>query len=50
MEEDSDDELAMSALLSDEPLTFAEALTHPDIEKWRQITLEELAVHQSNGT
>jgi len=48
--EDSDDELAMSASLPDEPLTFAEALTRPDAEKWRQAALEELAAHQSNGT
>jgi len=48
--EDSDDELAMFASLPDEPLPFAEALTCPDAEKWRQATLEELAAHQSNGT
>ena len=48
--ENSDDELAMSAFLPDEPLTFAEALTRPDVEKWRQAALEELAAHQSNGT
>ena len=48
--EDSDDELAMSASLPDEPLTLAEALTRPDAEKWRQAALEELAAHQSNGT
>ena len=41
MEEDSDDELAMPALLPDEPLTFAEALTCPNAEKWRQAALEE---------
>ena len=40
MEEESDDELAMSASLPDEPLTFAEALTHPDVKKWRQAALE----------
>ena len=50
MEEDSDDELAMPALLPDEPLAFAEALTRPDAEKWRQAALEELAAHQSNHT
>ena len=50
MEEESDDELAISAFLPDEPLTFAEALTHPDAEKWRQAALEELAAHQTNGT
>ena len=50
MEEESDDELAISASLPDEPLTFAEALTRPDAEKWRQAALEELAVHQTNGT
>ena len=50
MEEESDDELAMSASLPDEPLTFAEALTCPDAEKWRQATLEELAGYQTNGT
>jgi len=48
--EDSDDELAMSTSLPDEPLTFAEALTRPDAEKWRQAALEELAAYQSNGT
>ena len=48
--EDSDDELAMSASLPDEPLTFAEALTRPDAEKWRLAALEELAAHQSKGT
>ena len=35
MEEESDDELAMSASLPDEPLTFAKAFTRPDAEKWR---------------
>ncbi|KIM53862.1 hypothetical protein SCLCIDRAFT_138067, partial [Scleroderma citrinum Foug A] len=48
--EDSHDKLAMSASLPDEPLTFAEALTCPDAEKWRQAALEELAAHQTNGT
>ena len=48
--EESDDELAMSASLPDEPLTFAEALTRPDAEKWRQAVLKELAAHQTNGT
>ena len=33
MEENSDEELAMSALLPDELLIFAEALTCPDVEK-----------------
>ena len=47
---ESDDELAMSASLLDEPLTFAEALTRPDAEKWRQAALEQLAAHQTNGT
>ena len=50
MEEESDDELAMSASLPDEPLTFAKALTRPDAEKWRQAALEDLAAHQTNGT
>ena len=50
MEEESDDELAISAFLPDEPLTFAEDLTRPDAEKWRQAALEELAAHQINGT
>ena len=48
--DESDNELAMSASLPDQPLTFAEALTRPDAEKWRQAALEELAVHQTNGT
>jgi len=48
--EESDDELAMSASLPNEPLTFAEALTHPDADKWRQVALDELVAHQRNGT
>jgi len=47
--EESDDELTMPASLPDEPLTFAEALPHPDAEKWDRL-LWRMAVNRAEIT
>jgi hypothetical protein len=43
-------EIALSTVSNAEPLSYAEALRHPDAEQWKHAALEELNAHSTNGT
>ena len=43
-------EVAYSSTAAAEPLSYSEALRHPDAEQWKQAALEELNAHSTNGT
>jgi len=43
-------EVAYSCTAAAEPLSYSEALRHPDAEQWKQAALEELNAHSTNGT
>jgi len=43
-------EIACSTVSMAEPLSYAEAMRHPDAEQWKQAALEELNAHSTNGT
>jgi hypothetical protein len=43
-------EIAFSTISNAEPLSYAEAMRHPDAEQWKHAALEELNTHSTNGT
>ena len=43
-------EVAYSLTSAAEPLSYSEALRHPDAEQWKQAALEELNAYSTNGT